>query len=193
MVVHIGVIQGHKFVKQPPSRYRSFPVQILSGTDHSRYRYLLQLYSLVSSLHAPPAKKLCFLGSIQECRKDLPYKLNYILFSIMCTVCVVQVSMKTAVLRSQFHWSIILGVLGSLTTSTPLLIKSSLPIYLGLLITSLQTCLSHFQFTETQQATSLYCSRKSTLPSGTIISLDTPLSFVWGLVGSGSKLVYYRM
>ena len=48
----------------------------------------------------------------------MPYKLNYILYSISCTVCVVQVSMKTAVLRSQFHWSIILGVLGSLTTST---------------------------------------------------------------------------
>ena len=47
----------------------------------------------------------------------MPYKLNYIHYSIMCTVCVVQVSMKTAVLRSQFHWSIILGVLGSLTTS----------------------------------------------------------------------------
>ena len=27
--------------------------------------------------------------------------------------------------------------------------------YMGLLITSLQTCLSHFEFTETQQATSL--------------------------------------
>ena len=65
---------------------------------------------------------------------------------------IVQVSMKTAVLGLQF------------------------------LIKSLHTYLSHFQFTETQEATFLYCSPKSTLPSGTIISLDTPLSFVWGLV-----------
>ena len=72
-------------------------------------------------------------------------------------------------------------VLGSLTTSTSFTYQS------------LHTYLSHFQFTETQQATFLYCSPKSMLVSGTIISLDTPLSFVWGLVGSGSKLVYYRM
>ena len=86
------------------------------------------------------------------------------------TVFIVQVSMKTAVLRLQFHWSIILGVLHGVPDHT----------YMGLLIKYLQTYLSHFQFTETQQATSLYCSRKSTLPSGTIISLDTPLSFIWG-------------
>ena len=53
--------------------------------------------------------------------------------------------------------------------------------YLGLLITYLQTLLSHFQFTEPQQATSLYSSPKSTLTSGTIISPDPPFSCTQGL------------
>ena len=39
VVVDIGIIRGHKFGKQPPSRYRYYS------------------YSLGSSLHAPPAKK----------------------------------------------------------------------------------------------------------------------------------------
>ena len=51
------------------------------------------------------------------------------------TVFIVQVSMKTAVLGLQFHWSIILGVLGSLTTSTSFTYQiftdllTTLPIY----------------------------------------------------------------
>ena len=80
------------------SRYRSFQVQIIPGTDHSRYRYLLQcIYSrLVCMYHWPRNYLVCvYSKNVVRTTNEMVnfmYKLSYILYSIMCIVCVVQVS-----------------------------------------------------------------------------------------------------
>ena len=143
----------------------------------------------MSSLHVPPAKKsssLFFEGSIptnvvrtNECM---------VIFMYTCL---------TNLITQLWSPSLLFLYSASFNKNCSTEVAISLVNYLGCtgsLITS--TCFTFQTFTDllitfpiywNSAATSLYCSPKSTLPSGTIISLDTPLSFIWGLVGSGSK------
>ena len=143
----------------------------------------------MSSLHVPPAKKpssLFFEGSIptnvvrtNECMVIFMYtcltnKLHNYEVMVYCFY-IVQVSVKTTVLGLQFHWSIILGVLGPWPQILALLIR---PTYHT---SNLLKLSSNFSLLQPQINASQwynYFTRHSSLFC---------LEFSW------SKFVYYRM
>ena len=135
------------------------------------------------SLHVPPAKKpssLFFEGSIptnvvrtNECMVIFMFCLTNLITQLWSHGLLFLYSASfsenysTGVAISLVNY---LGCTGSLTTNT----RFTYQTFTDLLIT--------LPIYWNSAATSLYCSPKSTLASGTIISLDTPLSFVWSLV-----------